>query len=145
VVRRFRVRPGFVCIAVAVVAAGCATASTTAHACTPVPRSYDHRDLLTNGQRQTARVGTIIYVGLVQCMTPGTPPQGFPWQGPQSSDRHVLAPLRMCPDHGSYSLNTSVSGFRAAKTGQASITAALTPAWRGNVFRAYQATVVVHP
>ena len=73
-------------------------------------------------------VGAIVYVVLVEWAAYSGP--GFPWLTPTSSDPRVLAPVRLCKRTGASSLPLTVTGFRAVRPGEATLSARLTPGWR---------------
>jgi hypothetical protein len=96
--------------------------------CLKVPTTIPNDRLLTNNTKLRVPVGATVYVVLVQ--SEGYSGPGFPWQRPSSSDRAVLAPVRICRQTVTSTLPLSVSGFRAVNRGQATIAASLSAQWR---------------
>lgn len=124
--RAFRRKVGLL---VAMTTVGVAACGTSAHAaCSKVPTSIPNDRLLTSGTMLQVPVGATVYVVLIKYESLDGP--GFPWQRPSSSDRAVLAPLRLCRHNGVSSLPLTVTGFRAVKRGKATITASLATRWR---------------
>jgi hypothetical protein len=93
-----------------------------------VPQSFPNNRLLTSGTRLTVPVGAIVFVALVEAEEYDGP--GFPWLAPTSSDSTVLAPVHLCARTGASSLALTVTGFRAVRPGEATLSAPLAPAWR---------------
>ena len=75
--------------------------------------------------------GAIVFVVLVE---PGhyTTKRGFPWLTPTTSNRSVLAPVRLCKRPVASTLPLSVTGFRAIQRGATTVTARLAPGWPGS-------------
>jgi hypothetical protein len=105
---------------------GSATAS-----CTPVPHQFGSTLIPDRAKAQVA-VGAIVYVALVEPekYTSSSYPRGFPWRPPASSDTHVFAPVKLCPDSGATTLPRRVFAFRARRHGQAKLVARLSRGWK---------------
>ena len=98
-----------------------------------------------SGWKSTLRVGVFVYAVEAEpekYLTAGKP-SVFPWTAPQSSDAHVLAPIRLCTNSvPTHSLPERVFAFRAGRAGTAT---PLASAWRSVEGRpsAYLATITV--
>jgi GNAT superfamily N-acetyltransferase len=100
--------------------------------CTVVPESIPTAQLAAAGASLRVAAGATVYAVLVepeQYAGPAYPP-GFPWVAPTSSDRKVLSRLTLCPSHGESTPALSIAGFRAARTGSATLRAPLAAPWR---------------
>ena len=109
---------------------GCGSSSATP-TCVAVPQTIPNDSLVTNGTRLAVPIGAIVYAVLVETENYMSKP-GFPWLTPTTSDRLVLAPVRLCQRTGASSLPVSVTGFRALHQGTATVTARLAPGWPGS-------------
>lgn len=110
-----------------------------------------------SGATLTVKMGTVVYVELVEAekylsWPTGTkpPPPAFPWAAARSSDPSVLERVTLCPSTGAAStLPVAVYAFRALSTGTATLTAPIAPAWkrakpaRRRGLQPYRARVIV--
>jgi hypothetical protein len=108
------------------------------------------------GKTVHVSVGAVVRVNLVEpegYLSRGTPPRGFPWSSPRSSNAKVLSRAPYCP-HRPFrsSLPESPASFRAMHAGTAEIQAPLVASWRslspealGGLTppQAFRATVIV--
>lgn len=117
-------------VLLAVLALG-ATACTDALArsCIRVPRSIPDSRLVTGDKKLTVPVDATVYDVQVEAEEYTASP-GFPWLTPTSSDRAVLAPVRLCKSTRPSSLPVRVTAFRAKRRGSATLSAPLAPKWR---------------
>ncbi len=76
-----------------------------------------------------AKVGTVVYVALVEPEFYTGYARGFPWMRAVSSQPAVLEPIPIC-ESGIYSLPVEIDAFRALRPGSSTLRARLTPAWR---------------
>ena len=120
-----------VVLGAAVVVAIAACGSSSMPTCVTVPQTIPNDRLVTSGARITVPVGAIVFVVLVE---PGhyTTKRGFPWLTPTTSNRSVLAPVRLCKRPVASTLPLSVTGFRAIQRGATTVTARLAPGWPGS-------------
>jgi hypothetical protein len=108
------------------------------------------------GATLTVKVGTVVYVELVEAekylsWPAGTkpPPRVFPWAAARSSDPSVLRRVALCPSSGASTLPIVVYAFRALTPGTTTLTAPIAQAWkrvkpaRRRGLHPYRATVIV--
>jgi hypothetical protein len=109
-----------------------------------------------SGATLIVQADDIVYVELVEAekylsWRPGTkpPPRVFPWSAARSSDPSVLAHVALCPSREVSTLPVVVYAFRALRSGTATLTAPITPAWkrvkseRYHGLHPYRSTVIV--
>jgi hypothetical protein len=101
----------------------------SARTCRRVPQAIPKDRLVTGDGKLTVPVGAIVYDVKVEAEEYTAGP-GFPWLTPTSSDRAVLAPVRLCKSNGVSSLPVRVTAFRAKQRGTATLAASLVPRWR---------------
>lgn len=143
-------RIGRVACAAALIATAAVTAPSTAAAaaCTPVPPTIAVSRLLTSGKALRVHAGAIVFAVIVEPAkyATSTNPRTFPWVRPTASGHGVLRAVPVCGTGGGMTtLPRTVTAFRASRTGQSTVTAALAPAWRAVAGRphAFRATVTV--
>jgi hypothetical protein len=124
-----RMRLGSVLFAVLALGIGVCCGNALARGCIRVPQTIPENRLVTSGTKLIVPVGAIVYDVLVEPDEYSSGP-GFPWVTPTSSDRSVLAQVRLCKSTAASSLALTVTGFRAEKRGAARLTAVLAPRWR---------------
>ena len=101
------------CVVGALVCGGCGSSSRSAASCLSGPQTIPQRQLLSSGATLLAPVGRVIFAVMVEDEQSASAAGSFPWVAPRSSDRRVLAPVRVCPRHGASTLAVNVAGFRA--------------------------------
>jgi hypothetical protein len=101
-----------------------------ASSCMPVPGTIPGASLFASGGSPRVRVGAVVYVVRVEPEKYNGRgyPAAFPWLGATSTDRRVLASVRLCPP-GASTLRVTVAAFRAVRPGRSTIVAPLAPAW----------------
>jgi hypothetical protein len=102
-------------------------------ACVTVPTSIPSNRLLTTDDAHlTVPVNAIVWVVLVEADKYTAHP-GFPWVTPITSDRAVLAPVRLCKRTLVSSLPDKIRAFKALRPGTATLKARLAPGWPGSI------------
>lgn len=139
---------GLVAVAVMLVCAGCGGVTPlTRSSCVTVPKSPPQSQLVASGESVTVRVGTVLYVFLIEPEEYSNPPypSAFPWQTPVSASPAVLRRVRLCPSRTAYSLSLTITAFRALAAGHTTLSADLVPSWHtvARAPRRYRAIVIV--
>jgi hypothetical protein len=114
-----------------VLLSGCGSQNITS--CVTVPASFPSNRLLTTDDTHLiVPVNAIVWVALVEGDNYTVHP-GFPWVTPSTSDRAVLAPVRLCKFTSTTSLPEELRAFKALRSGTATLTARLAPGWPGSI------------
>jgi len=105
---------------------------------------------VSSGGRIAVRVGVVVWAveGEPEQLVRAGRPSVFPWLAVRSSDSRVLAPVTLCTHEPlTFGIPEHVYAFRARRSGRATLSAALAPAWRVVASRPtrYRATVTVAP